>query len=237
MSREETALRPELYYLLSMGLRLPTDELAFQVSTGGFRQHLLAVAGSSGAQDKTSLPAVLREVWQPEMEAEELHELRREYTRLFTAPGQSLFSLYESVARGRSRILFENAQARHAEDCYRRGGLTIEKRQREPADYLPVEMEFASLLTTQLCEEETLLPLTKKQCVDLWQEFYDVHLGGWLEEYWNAVMRETKSGFYRRLAETGAVFAGWEQRQRPVWEWGTGQQKEQSACGSHRESE
>lgn len=242
MNREETALRPELYYLLSMGMRLPSRELADQIGTGGFWQHMLEITETAGAEEsnRKSLPVILAKMWQPEMEAEGLHELRREYTRLFTTPRQALFSLYESLARGQSRMMFENTLARHAEDCYRRGGLQIEKRQQEPADYLPVELEFASLLTAELSGEEAVLPLTGKQCEDLWQEFYDVHLSGWLKEYWLAVARETGSGFYRRLAETGAALAEWEEQRaeqkRLSSLQGPARQKEQNACGNHPES-
>ena len=107
-------------------------------------------------------------------------------------------------------MLFENPVAKHAEDCYRRAGMQIENRQQEPADYLPTEFEFASLLLTELSAEvtgeEKALPISKEQCTSLWQEFYDRHLVGWMPAFWQAVASETTSEFYRRLALTGAAF-------------------------------
>ena len=152
------------------------------------------------------------EIKMPKIETsarEDFHALRIEYTRLFTTPKASRFRLYESLARGKSKMLFENPVAKHAESCYVRAGLQIENRQQEPADFMPTEFEFASLLLADLAadvmEADTVLPISQEQCEGLWQEFYREHLAEWQTAFWQEVAKDTTSDFYRRLALTSSI--------------------------------
>ena len=214
MNAKLAAVQSEFYYVLSMGWHLPTEELAAEVASGAFRQHMLELIETAremndAEDDWDEALLQMHEIWKEASAAEEFHGLRIEYTRLFSTPKKSVHRLYEALARGKSKMLFENPVAKHAEDCYRRAGLRIEHRQQEPADYLPTELEFASVLLTELATELTgedkILPISQEECAALWQEFYQEHLAGWLGEFWQAVAADTTSECYRRLALTGAV--------------------------------
>ena len=154
MNAALAAIQSEFYYILSVSWHLPTEELAAELASGAFRAHMLELIEAAvetmdegepwDSRDNTI--QMMYQIWKEELPAEDFHSLRIEYTRLFATPKKSNHRLYEALARGKSKMLFENPVAKHAEDCYRRAGLEIEKRQQEPADYLPTEWEFASLL-------------------------------------------------------------------------------------------
>ena len=201
---------------------LPTEEMALQIVSGAFHQHMLDLietAKEINAEDEeqTSYDHMgwaqalqeMYEIWKEEPAAEEFHALRIEYTRLFSTPKSSPFRLYEALARGKSKMLFENPVAKHAENCYIRAGLQIENRQQEPADYVPTELEFASVLLTDLAAEvaggDRVLPISEETCTALWQEFYREHLADWQPVFWQTVAADTTSDFYRRLALTGSI--------------------------------
>lgn len=214
MNAKLAAVQAEFYYILSMGWHLPTEELTAEVDSGAFRQHMLELIEAArdmndtkNAWDEALLQ--MHEIWKEESVAEGFHDLRIEYTRLFSTPKKSVHRLYEALARGKSKMLFENPVAKHAEDCYRRAGLKIENRQQEPADYLPTELEFASVLlgdmSAEIIGEERVLPISQEQCKALWEEFYREHFDGWMTEFWQTVAADTNSEFYRRLALTGAI--------------------------------
>ena len=215
MNANLAAVQSEFYYMLSVSWHLPTEELVAEIYTDAYRQHMLELLGVAREmnEEDTAWSDTLQEIheiWKEELPAEEFHGLRIEYTRLFATPKRSVHRLYEALAKGTSKMLFENPVAKHAEDCYRRAGLHIENRQQEPADYLPTEFEFASViladLAVEVTGEERVLPISGEQCAALWQEFYGQHLSGWLPAFWQAIAADTTSEFYRRLALTGAAF-------------------------------
>jgi len=215
MNAKLAAVQSEFYYMLSVSWHLPTEELVAEVNSGAYRQHMLELIETAqeindGDAAWAEVLQEWNEIWKEELAAMDFHELRIEYTRLFTTPKRSQHRLYEALAKGKSKMLFENPVAKHAEECYRRAGLQIENRQQEPADYLPTEFEFASVLLADMAveftEEEPTLPVSGEQCATLWQEFYREHLADWMPTFWQAVADDTTSELYRRLALTGAVF-------------------------------
>ena len=214
MNQLLAAIQSEFYYVLSLGWHLPTEELAAEVQSGAFRQHMLELieAAQETMEHREDWAAALQElnkIWKETSAREDFHALRIEYTRLFTTPKASRFRLYESLARGKSKMLFENPVAKHAESCYVRAGLQIENRQQEPADFMPTEFEFVSLLLADLAadvmEADTVLPISQEQCEGLWQEFYREHLAEWQTAFWQEVAKDTTSDFYRRLALTSSI--------------------------------
>ncbi len=207
MNNYLAAVQSEFYYILSMGWRLPTVELAEKVQTGAFREHMLELIDAAVCEDTEWNQALqeMNEIWKEASVPEEFHPLRIEYTRLFATPKRSLFRLYEALARGKSKMLYENPVAKNAEECYRKAGLRIENRQQAPADYLPTELEFASLLLTEISGEEHVLPISQEVSVALWQEFYREHLAHWMPGFWNGIAEATTIDFYRRLALTGSI--------------------------------
>lgn len=210
----KTFAEADMYQLLSICLMPPTLELAQGIEGGSLEADVHAIfddlrdTAHPGPSD--SLPAL----YMPDQNSKTIfHEIRKDYTHLFTHPTKPLLSLYEmqfcDVLKGveSASMPFLNEAALHAEQCYRKAGIALATNSsREPADHLAIELEFMSYLFVQIASsiqegnEENRL-----QYETALAEFIP-HLKHWASDFFTACSQSNCGIFYPWLGKVGVSF-------------------------------
>jgi putative dimethyl sulfoxide reductase chaperone len=146
--------------------------------------------------------------------ADDLQDLRVDYTRLFLGAPQALAKPYASVwLSDQPELMQDSAMA--LLELYQRGGFQIDPEFRDLPDHVAVELEFLYLLTHRQNQARVLRDAQALQAVaGLRTEFLVGHLGRWLGPFILAVHDHAQCEFYRELAEFTELFVRLEgQRQ------------------------
>ncbi len=149
----QTALA-DLGRLLAMFFRLPTLKLTEGLSGGALQEDLQAIAGELEADQSSLAPlAEYRGAGGRQL----LHELRQEYTRLFTHPENPALRCHEYLflhGDGKEApLLHINPAALSAREAYREAGF-CPTGGHESADHISCELEFAACLLYQIAKAE-----------------------------------------------------------------------------------
>ena len=198
------------FRVLALGLALPDEEIVDMAAQGVFESEMrdaLAVLGIDDgvvtADESVQAADNARTMWT-------LDALRREYTRLFSAPGGRVVPIWESAfldpAGGANEfgpMLIRTPQAADAKRRYEAAGVTLSSN--ESADHMRIECEFACYLLAMSCRE------CDSERSEAWLEafrgFSAAHLSKWFLSFCEKVARETRHPFYRELAEFGLSLA------------------------------
>lgn len=140
-----------------------------------------------------------------------LHELKREYARLFIGPAKMIVPPYEtfygSNYQGKDTLLMVNRAAISVENAYRDSGLIMSKDLREPPDHFATEIEFLYYLARQ---ESDAWSDGNNAGAKKWRRkqlaFLDGHLAKWGCEFCQAVEAKSTHAFYRAIAHFGEAF-------------------------------
>ncbi len=134
-----------------------------------------------------------------------LNDLVLEYTRLFIGPGKHI-SPYESVYRDNGDALWSETTV-EVKNFIESSGLEYSYNWSGLPDHIGVELEFMQRLTCH--EKEAWAQEDKKQvirCLEFEKRFIDEHLSQWVPIFCNKVKEETRTAFYREMAELTRQF-------------------------------
>lgn len=199
----------DLFNLLAISLRLPTEELADGVESGAFKEDVQSLFG------ELNLFSGDIECWEGvscEGTCELKSELRRSYTELFTHPNCPQIAITESRFRDvrekakNPTTPFLNDTALHAEECYRKAGLKLSVDvSREPADHMAMELEFLSFVHTQCA---AALAGEDAEELSIWEgrlaEFRP-HIEAWAVDFFAACSNSACGIFYPWLGRWAQV--------------------------------
>jgi len=139
------------------------------------------------------------EDWKTESAAGQT-DLAKEFAYLFLAPGEHRVHPYESVHRGRNRLL-KGLPHDEVAQKFRELELGVKKECRELEDHIALEMEFMEVLcrgTIDACGDndwKKIASLLEEQ-----QVFLKKHLLRWVPRFCRRVFAEARSPFYKGVA-------------------------------------
>ncbi|MBR2790008.1 MAG: molecular chaperone TorD family protein [Eggerthellaceae bacterium] len=203
MATQETLFAAaDLFQIGAMALDYPTEPVAEGFANGTLMTDVQAclaemgvdgdivAAGSESPDPKT--------IWEA---------LKVEHSRLFANVRNPVIWIYETVfcrpeGEEDSAMLFVSPDCLHVEESMKRAGVELAADNRQPADYLPTELQFLSYLCN--AEAEGKLEVVSTGALD---GFMAMHLDRWLPAFMDALQRETVMDEYRQLA--AALTAGY----------------------------
>ncbi len=218
MKREQVRAEAlsDAFRFASVFLALPTTEVAEGVASG------------AAAADMESLARELPDVGALEeavsyldlasggtSTAEKvLHDLRRDYTTLFSNPEHPAVNIYEAGFKGAddfdySRLAFISPTALDAERQYKAWGLEMGREPYESPDHMGAELDFLSFLWLQLAtalaagDEEDAA--RARAGID---EFRRTHFDKWAQPFFEQVREAARTDAYRALGALGQALAG-----------------------------
>lgn len=128
-------------------------------------------------------------------EQNDLKNERQEYYRLFIGPGTVLAPPWESVYRGRDKIIYD-FPSREMNQLYDRFGLELANKNQEAEDHISLELEFMIyLIEKKLNKDENDFIFVEGQWWML-----SKHLSKWIPEFSYDVVSHTKSKFFKGAA-------------------------------------
>lgn len=193
------------FRILALGVTCPDEELASMVADRTMER----------AMDETA--RALKLPWERADRSPAFHGagawddislLRREYTRLFSAPTGPVVPLWETAfldLQGEfGPQLVRTATADDARRFYRACGWDLARN--EAADHMGIELEFAAYVLADIGRE------TRRSDVeDRFAQFWDRHLSRWMTPFFEQVAHEARHRFYGEVgrfgAEVGAALA------------------------------
>ncbi len=134
-----------------------------------------------------------------------LNDLVLEYTRLFIGPGKHV-SPYESVYRNSCDALWSETTV-EVKNFIELSGLEYSSSWSGLPDHIGVEFEFMQRLTSH--ENEAWTNNNKNsaiRCLEFEKKFIDKHLSQWVPIFCDKVKEETRTAFYREMAELTKQF-------------------------------
>lgn len=135
-----------------------------------------------------------------------LDHIKVDYARLFLGPFTMPAAPYGSVYLDGKRQLMGDSTL-DVLGRYRRAGLKIASDFSDPPDHIAVELEFMSYLIFKAIESSGNSDTAKM--VDFFETqkyFLEDHLGAWIFEFVDAVVKNAQTAFYLNLAKATAAF-------------------------------
>lgn len=138
--------------------------------------------------------------------ADDLQTLLVDYTRLFLGPLQVRAQPYGSSWL-KTPVTSEDNPPLAVLDLYSEGGFELDGGFAELPDHVAVELEFLYLLAYNKNQAEMSGQANEVQKIDgLQRQFFQEHLGLWIEPFATAVKAEAETAFYRGLADLTLQF-------------------------------
>jgi len=123
-----------------------------------------------------------------------------EFNRLFVGPRAPVAPPYESVHLNTDHLVM-GEQTLTVRKLYRRENLQAVWQRHEPDDFIATELEFAAYLLSRIIEAQTVRNNAKVQLYKtLYDEFWDHHLGLWLETFAQLVAQSAKHPVFSALS-------------------------------------
>lgn len=140
-----------------------------------------------------------------------LNDLALEYTRLFIGPGKHIVP-YESVYRDNEDALWSETTV-EVKNFIELSGLEYSNSWSGLPDHIGVELELMQRLT---CHEKEAWTSDDKEtairCLEFEKRFIDEHLSQWVPIFCNKVKEETRTAFYREIAELTRQFIDFDSK-------------------------
>lgn len=141
----------------------------------------------------------------------DLEEMRREYSRLYLTPSQTLISPYGGVwkaeKRGEKPILFRNAECLDIERFLGACGVSVQCRERFAYDCISIELEALQFLSSLesgrggLAADSKHPESSRFGKEGAYREFFLQHAGSWMVEFAERTLSYTRMSVYRFAAE------------------------------------
>lgn len=195
-----------LFKLFSIAFSPPTSAQVETISAGLFQNDIKSIwEATELPQDKIdTFSNALRPYVGVDGE-ELLHELRREFTRLFLGD-QPLIANSEGMwrmkAEGRRAVLIINTYSLEVADFMRQCGVVKAEGYNDCVDYIETECDFAAFLAS---EPDHLIDL-EKDPASLLDEFLDKHLLVWAPGFCTEVATTSCVVYYQALSVLLSAF-------------------------------
>jgi TorA maturation chaperone TorD len=132
--------------------------------------------------------------------------LEVDYARLFVGPFNLLAPPYGSVyLEGERQVM--GASTADVQMRYRAGGLDIDTGFKDAPDHVAAELEFMHFLIFKAMEaagqgdaHQVVASLANQQ------SFLEIHLGAWIHDFADKVVKNAATSFYRNLARATETF-------------------------------
>lgn len=195
--RQIAAVRSGFYRLLSIAFRYPDRDVAAELGSEDSRGLADAI---KEAFSVSPAPIALIDGFIESARSFDVPAHQVEYTRLFIGPFHLAAPPYESVYRPESRGKVMGDSTLDVQARYREEGLALSGSIHDLPDHITAELEFMSYLAEQEAlwwegEPEGVRSRLVKQDV-----FLSEHLTTWTPLFTQAMLKETRREFYRRLA-------------------------------------
>ncbi|UCF91964.1 MAG: molecular chaperone TorD family protein [Desulfobacterales bacterium] len=159
----------------------------------------LQSACPAAAADVAGLKSALENKFDPD-------PLKVEYAKLFVGPFSIAAPPYGSVYLESPRQLMGDT-TQDALRRYRAAGLEIARDFKDAPDHITVELEFMSFLIFKAIEASSNSNAEEKvHYLETQKSFFENHLGAWVLEFVDAVVKSAETAFYQNLAKTTAAF-------------------------------
>lgn len=189
-----------MFSLLSVGFAAPTIERARLMSDGTFAREVCETWAALG------LPASEADAFARDMEAyrgrdaqEVLHEVRREYTRLFMVDRlvENTEGAWRKRAAGHENVFYMiNDISTAVQDFMRTCGVVRPAGYNDSVDLIDNEWYFCSILA----DDPAYLAESGLSAEEKLVEFTSEHLRAWVPGFSEQVIEQTRIPYYRALA-------------------------------------
>lgn len=203
---QATSALANLLLLVSIGLCLPTEELAEGLCDGSYFSDYMAC---QNALFPTDMLYAANAYYGKDAKAV-YKEINQEYTRLFLSPKRELVPLYESliVHPGEKVPMFINPTVMHCEQVYRKTGFEFEEKNKFPGDHAGIELRyFACLLARRAMALSEGNEKEAEAAAAVLTDFAAQHLARWIAPFAAQVTMYTQIPFFTALADTLAQLA------------------------------
>ena len=207
-SQELWGKRAIAFDMLARAFYEPTEGLAMVITSGRWRDALLAIAHEFEFTDLASCPQFLKG---DEEDPGVLHRwLRIEWTHLFAGVSDAIAPPYEGVWRARDEgvppVLFANPHTIEVERFCGECGLERSKDRHEPFDNIATELEFLRNLAcaaSGIFPNSMSIPLSELpggSPESAYALFVERHAKVWMPSFAEAVIKEGRMLFYKDMA-------------------------------------
>lgn len=207
----------DMYQLLCMSVHLPTEELAAGLCDGSYAEDVATILEELlfPAEEVKKIKSLLAALHAGGHGKDDLlTSMRREYTRLFTHPQNPGIAIYETTflydpedELQSQPTLFISPAALDAERCYKKAGLQMSEKIKEPADHMATEMEFMMYLYLQKARGlQQDLPEEAARREEEIREFSDDHLKKWAIAFFDRCKTSSQNDCYKIIGEIGSLY-------------------------------
>lgn len=208
--------KADMCELLSRAFAFPDEELAQALVDGSLSDDCAACLADAGCEGLGADGAIAGCLDEAGSDYDLYTRTRREYSRLYLAPGaQVLVFPYESaflhVESGREGVpvLFRSAVTLDVEAQMREAGVIPKNARKEPCDSVFQEFEFMSFMYGSLA---AAIQEGDEAACDLWQgrveRFLDEHALRWMPAFMERTIEHSGEGVYASFARIALVFLG-----------------------------
>lgn len=136
--------------------------------------------------------------------AEGLSPVLADFQQLFIGPGQLAAPPYESAFRSRDHLVFDTTTM-EVRRAYEASGLVAPALNREPDDHIGLELQLLGFLCLQALDalaaaDDAALSVALRRH----DEFVELHLAVWADDFFARVRDGSETGFYRAVADLGS---------------------------------
>lgn len=199
----------DLFYLLAIAFRYPSQELVQSISDGSFINNASICFHALNKEQDNCLINKDADFLFTELPSQvSMDDLCIEYTRLFLVPRNTLVPLYETQWRSENKtaknhVLFISETCMSVERFYQSSGVKCSLYVKEPADHIATECEFLMFLWTDLVNSQDSEHVSK--CIKNIVLFFNEHLNFWFEAFMKDLYATSQSSFYRCVATLGML--------------------------------
>lgn len=195
------------YELLAFAYRYPDASLATVVASGEWAEAAHEVVEVLGLNLPDSWETDLA-TYQDADPEELLHTLRAEATRLFVGAPHPAVSPFEGARRaadeGVQALLFVNPHSMDVERFMKSCGAGRPEGTNEPLDHIATELEFLQwlcMLEADMVEAPEGIDAPEDGWTSAHARFLEEHVRVWMPQFADAVVEQSREGFYRVAAK------------------------------------
>lgn len=205
---EPSAGSATLFQMLARGLTCPDAAMVEAIEDGSFAAEVgellacMPFSESLAERVERSLEDLSCTIGDPDF----LGGLRREYTRLFSAPRGALVPPWETLflnadedAPEFGSVLIRSKEAADARNRYEAAGISLALQ--ESADHMRLECEFAGYLCSRLAQ--AMQPESRQVWARHLDGFVHAHLDRWFAAFFDTLAANARHPFYRTIAALG----------------------------------
>jgi TorA maturation chaperone TorD len=207
--KQDWSSKAALYEALALAFLFTKEELAEALVSGEYAEALVEIAVANGFDPSlASTTGTTLIEYQGRETDEVLHELRREYTRLFVGAPEPAVSPFAGVwyaeELGVEPLLFVNKESMAVERFMRSCGVGQPEGTNEPLDHIATELEFLQYLC--LLHSGAVQPLKSIELPEnAYEDFYHKHFIDFSHKVAAATIERSRVPFFVAVAKVLAA--------------------------------